>query len=93
MEKPGGGRLTREGEYGGAGEEMFAAMVVIEEQPRNGMVASAPCIHCAFYGGLNISESGSPEQKRELLPKLARGEMLMAYGLSGPAVGGDLAIV
>lgn len=85
--------LTIEEEYGGAGEDIFAAMVVIEELTQFGMVASAPFIHCAFYGGLNISESGSPEQKRELLPKLARGEMLMAYGLSEPDVGGDLAMV
>jgi len=52
-----------------------------------------PYIHCAFYGGLNISAHGSDNQKRELLPKIARGELLFAYGLSEPDVGGDLASV
>ncbi len=52
--------LTIEEEYGGAGEDIFAAMVVIEELTQFGMVASAPFIHCAFYGGPNISETGSP---------------------------------
>lgn len=85
--------LTVAEEYGGVGEDIFAAMVVIEELTRFGMIASAPFIHCAFYGGLNISENGSPEQKNDLLPRLARGEMLMAYGLSEPDVGGDLAMV
>jgi alkylation response protein AidB-like acyl-CoA dehydrogenase len=42
---------------------------------------------------MNISENGSEDQKRELLPKLANGEMLFAYGLSEPDVGGDLASV
>jgi alkylation response protein AidB-like acyl-CoA dehydrogenase len=85
--------LTVDEEYGGAGRDIFAATVVIEELTKFGMIASGPFIHCAFYGGLNISENGSDEQKRELLPKLARGEMLMAYGLSEPDVGGDLAMV
>ncbi|MCF8475288.1 MAG: acyl-CoA dehydrogenase [Emcibacter sp.] len=49
-----------------------------------------PYIHCAFYDGINISESGTDEQKKKFLPKLANGEMLFAYGLSEPNVGGDL---
>jgi alkylation response protein AidB-like acyl-CoA dehydrogenase len=51
---------------------------------------AGPYIHAAFYGGLNISENGSKEQKAALLPKLARGEIFLAYGLSEPNVGGDL---
>jgi alkylation response protein AidB-like acyl-CoA dehydrogenase len=70
-----------------------AAVAVIEELSRAGSFAAGPFIHCAFYGGVNISENGSPEQKRELLPRLARGELLFAYGLSEPDVGGDLASV
>jgi len=66
---------------------------VIEELTRRGAFAAGPFIHCAFYGGLNISENGSEAQKRELLPQLARGELLFAYGLSEPDVGGDLASV
>jgi alkylation response protein AidB-like acyl-CoA dehydrogenase len=42
---------------------------------------------------MNISENGSQAQKQDLLPKLARGELLFAYGLSEPDVGGDLASV
>ena len=42
---------------------------------------------------MNIGENGSETQKRELLPRLARGELLFAYGLSEPDVGGDLASV
>ena len=82
--------LTVAEEDGGAGQDIVAAVAVIEELCRIGPSLAAPFIHCAFYGGMNISENGSPEQKQALLPKLARGEMLFAYGLSEPDVGGDL---
>jgi alkylation response protein AidB-like acyl-CoA dehydrogenase len=85
--------LTIDEEHGGAGRDIVAAIAVIDELARRGAAIAGPYIHCAFYGGLNISENGSPEQKRELLPRLARGEILFAYGLSEPDVGGDLASV
>lgn len=82
--------LTVPEEYGGAGQNILAAVAVVEELARAGTFLCGPYIHCAFYGGLNITENGSPQQKAELLPKLARGELLLAYGLSEPDVGGDL---
>ena len=85
--------LTIDESHGGQGRDLVAAVAVIEELTRRGAFAAGPFIHCAFYGGLNISENGSEAQKRELLPRLARGELLFAYGLSEPDVGGDLASV
>jgi alkylation response protein AidB-like acyl-CoA dehydrogenase len=85
--------LTIDEAYGGAGRDLVAAIAVIEELARGGAAIAGPYIHCAFYGGLNVSENGSEAQKRELLPRLARGELLFAYGLSEPDVGGDLASV
>jgi alkylation response protein AidB-like acyl-CoA dehydrogenase len=85
--------LTIPEEFGGAGQDIVAAVAVIEELARAGPALAGPFIHCAFYGGMNIAENGSPEQKAELLPKLAKGELLFAYGLSEPDVGGDLASV
>lgn len=85
--------LTINEAYGGAGQDIVAAVAVIEELCRAGVFLAGPYIHTAFYGGMNISENGSEEQKRTLLPKLARGEITFAYGLSEPNVGGDLASV
>ena len=85
--------LTIDEAYGGAGQDIVAAVAVIEELCRAGPFLAGPYIHAAFYGGMNLSENGSEAQKRELLPKLARGEMTFAYGLSEPNVGGDLASV
>ncbi len=85
--------LTIDEAYGGAGRDLVAAVAVIDELSRRGSAAAGPFIHCAFYGGMNISENGSDEQKKLFLPKIAKGEMLFAYGLSEPDVGGDLAAV
>ena len=83
--------LTVPAEYGGSGQDILSAIVVIEELAKRGTSLAGPFIHCAFYGSMNIVENGSESQKREYLPKLARGELLFAYGLSEPNVGGDLA--
>jgi alkylation response protein AidB-like acyl-CoA dehydrogenase len=85
--------LTVPEEYGGTGPDILAAVAAIEELCRAGSFLAGPFIQCAFYGGMNILENGSAEQKAALLPKLARGELIFAYGLSEPDVGGDLSAV
>ena len=79
--------------YGGAGQDLTAAVAVIEELAQVGAFIAGPYIHAAFYGGMNLSENGSEAQKRALLPKIAKGDLLLCYGLSEPDVGGDLASV
>lgn len=83
--------LTVPEAYGGAGIDILSAIVVVEELAKRGTSLCGPFIHCAFYGGMNMVENASEAQKREFLPRLARGEILFAYGLSEPDVGGDLA--
>jgi len=85
--------LTIPEEHGGAGQDLVAAVAVIEELAQAGAFLAGPYIHTAFYGGMNLSENGSPEQKAHYLPRLAKGELFFAYGLSEPNVGGDLASV
>lgn len=85
--------LTVPEEYGGAGRDIVAAMIAVEELSRRSMVIATLYIMNACYGSMNIAASGTPEQKAELLPKLANGEILFAYGLSEPDVGADLASV
>ncbi|MEM6412454.1 MAG: acyl-CoA dehydrogenase family protein [Pseudomonadota bacterium] len=82
--------LTIPEEYGGVGQDIVGAAAVIDELCQFGTSLAGPYIHAAFYGGMNISENGSEEQKQALLPKIAKGEMLLCYGLSEPNVGGDL---
>jgi butyryl-CoA dehydrogenase len=44
-------------------------------------------------GALPILLGGSEEQKRRYLPPLARGEWLVAYGLTEPGAGSDIAAI
>jgi alkylation response protein AidB-like acyl-CoA dehydrogenase len=87
------GTLTVPEEYGGMGPDCLATIVAIEELARRSIAIASGYIMNACYGGMNITESGSPEQKAKLLPSLAAGRMMFAYGLSEPDVGADLASV
>ncbi|MGE0501651.1 MAG: acyl-CoA dehydrogenase family protein [Rhizobiaceae bacterium] len=85
--------LTISEEYGGAGRDILATLVVIEELSRRSMAVAIPYIMSACYAGMNVVDCGSEEQKRELLPKIAAGEIMFAYGWTEPDVGADLASV
>jgi len=85
--------LTVPEEYGGSGVDIVAALAVIEELSRAGLTLAGPYIHTAFYGGLNLAHNGCEEQKSQYLPRIANGDLFLAYGLSEPDIGGDLASV
>ena len=85
--------MTVPEEYGGTGRDILATMVTVEELSRRSMVIGTLYLMNACYGSMNILASGSEEQKRRLLPPLAEGKILFAYGLSEPDVGSDLASV
>jgi alkylation response protein AidB-like acyl-CoA dehydrogenase len=85
--------MTIPEEYGGTGRDILATMVTVEELSRRSMVIGTLYLMNACYGSMNILASGSEEQKQRLLPRLAAGEILFAYGLSEPDVGSDLASV
>jgi alkylation response protein AidB-like acyl-CoA dehydrogenase len=85
--------MTVPEQYGGTGRDILATMVTVEELSRRSMVIGTLYLMSACYGGMNILASGSEEQKTRLLPRLANGELLFAYGLSEPDVGSDLASV
>lgn len=85
--------LTVEERFGGSGIDIYAAMAVIEELAKRSVAVACPYIMAVCYAGMNVGESASEEQKQELLPKIASGNLLFAYGLSEPNVGGDLATV
>jgi alkylation response protein AidB-like acyl-CoA dehydrogenase len=85
--------LTVPEEYGGAGRDIVATMVVIEELSRRSLAVSVPYIMAACYAGMNLEECATEEQKRELLPRVVDGSLIFAYGLTEPDVGADLASV
>lgn len=85
--------LTIPEEYSGAGRDILATMVVIEELSKRSLAVSVPYIMASCYAGMNLVECGSEEQKRTLLPKVAAGKIIFAYGWTEPDVGADVASV
>ncbi len=77
-------------EYGGAGADALATVIVIEEVAR-ACVSSSLIPAVNKLGSLPIQISGSEELKKTYLSKLAAGEGGFSYCLSEPEAGSDAA--
>jgi alkylation response protein AidB-like acyl-CoA dehydrogenase len=75
-------------EYGGAGLDKVATMVLTEKLSIYGGFAVTHGAH-AGIGTLPIVYFGTEAQKKKYLPKLATAEMIGAYCLSEPQAGSD----
>ena len=77
-------------EYGGAGADALATVIVIEEVAR--ACASSSLIPAVNkLGTVPILLSGSEDLKRRYLSPVARGEAMFSYALSEPEAGSDAA--
>jgi alkylation response protein AidB-like acyl-CoA dehydrogenase len=77
-------------EYGGAGADAIAAVIVIEEVAR--ACASSSLIPAVNkLGTVPLLLAGSPDLKKRYLPLVARGEAMFSYTLSEPEAGSDAA--
>jgi acyl-CoA dehydrogenase len=74
--------------YGGLGLTLAEASIVLEEINHSG--GNAQPAHAQVYTMGTLLRHGSEEQKREYLPKIARGEIrLQAFGVTEPEAGTD----
>jgi len=77
-------------QYGGAGFNPEQLQIFKQEMAR--INARAPQVNLGIWmAGPVILEYGTEEQKKELLPKIARGEIRWCQGYSEPGAGSDLA--
>ncbi|WP_244197541.1 acyl-CoA dehydrogenase family protein [Caballeronia ptereochthonis] len=77
-------------EYGGMGLGVTEAAVMLNEIGASGAgMSGASAIHFYVFPPQPILRHGSEEMKRKYLPLLARGEMLMAFGVTEPTSGVD----
>jgi len=75
-------------EYGGRGFDAIAQKIVLEEL----WLAQAPFPFVTVYTvGPALIRYGTEQQKRDILPRIARGELLFAIGYTEPDAGTDLA--
>ena len=73
-------------EYGGADFTLLDLAVLFEEFGRAAM--SGP-MFSTIIGSLAVLEYGTEEQKRELLPKVATGDILLSLAIAEPEVNYD----
>ncbi|WP_309061910.1 acyl-CoA dehydrogenase [Streptomyces sp.] len=77
-------------EYGGAGADALATVIVIEEVAR--VCASSSLIPAVNkLGSLPVILSGSEELKKKYMAPLAKGDAMFSYCLSEPDAGSDAA--
>jgi alkylation response protein AidB-like acyl-CoA dehydrogenase len=78
-------------EYGGAGLDMLAYAIAVEEIARAcGSTAITLAAHVSLGCG-PVAQNGTDEQKRRFLTPMAKGEAIGAFGLTEPNAGSDSA--
>ena len=78
-------------QYGGAGLDMLAYAIAVEEIARAcGSTAITLAAHVSLGCG-PVANYGSEEQKRRFLTPMAKGEAIGAFGLTEPDAGSDAA--
>ena len=77
-------------EYGGLGLGMTEAAVMLYEISASGAANSgASAIHFSVFPPAPILNFGSEEMKKQWLPKIASGEILMCFAITEPTAGVD----
>ena len=78
-------------EYDGMGMSFLDLSVLLEEMGR--ACLPGPFFSTVVLGGFTIIEAGNEEQKKDLLPKIATGEVILAMALTEPSASYDAASV
>jgi acyl-CoA dehydrogenase len=77
-------------EYGGLGLGLIEAGVMMGEIAGSGAgMSGGSAIHFYLFPPAPIVRHGSEKMKQEWLPKVAKGEILMAFGVTEPTAGVD----
>lgn len=76
-------------EFGGAGGDYLAYVLMVEEFARVSPVLSIYANTSNSLGGGPLMLGGTKEQKLKYLPACASGEQIMAFGLTEPGAGSD----
>jgi len=76
-------------EYGGSGADVSTGAILCEELARQFPSMATDWLLMSMTARV-LRESGTAKQKAELLPRLAKGEFLMSFGMSEPGGGTDV---
>ena len=76
--------------YGGSGRGITEASLVLEEVAASGAAMNgATSIHLSIFGMHPVVKYGSEEMKQKYLPRVAKGDLHVAFGVTEPDAGTD----
>ncbi|WP_327120916.1 acyl-CoA/acyl-ACP dehydrogenase [Nocardia sp. NBC_01730] len=82
--------ITIPEEYGGLGLGITEATLLLEEVSRSGGgMNAASSIHMSIFGMHPVVVHGSDELKRRTLPRIAKGDLHVCFGVTEPGAGLD----
>ena len=77
-------------QYGGSGRGITEASIVLEEVAASGAARTgASGIHLSIFGMHPVVKYGSEEMKQKYLPRVAAGDLHIAFGVTEPDAGTD----
>ena len=77
-------------EFGGGGQGITEASIVLEEVAASGAAMNGcSAIHLSMFGMEPVRKYGSPDLANEILPKVANGSLHAAFGVTEPDAGTD----
>ncbi|MBO0840718.1 MAG: acyl-CoA dehydrogenase family protein [Sciscionella sp.] len=77
-------------EYGGSDADQISICIAVEEVARATAALAYAWLPTATFCAKGLAQFGTDEQKKELLPRIAAGELRIAMGLTEPDAGSDL---
>lgn len=80
-------------EFGGAGAGAVEVAILLEELGRAFLDLAFWVFRAVTWGGLAIGRDGTDEQKAELLPRIASGDLSVCFALTEPEAGSDAAAI
>lgn len=76
--------------YGGSGRGITEASLVLEEVAASGAAMNgATALHLSIFGMHPVVKYGSEEMKQKYLPRVAKGDLHVAFGVTEPDAGTD----
>ena len=76
--------------YGGSGRGITEASLVLEEVAASGAAMNgATSLHLTIFGMHPVVKYGSEEMKQKYLPRVAKGDLHVAFGVTEPDAGTD----
>jgi acyl-CoA dehydrogenase len=77
-------------EFGGGGQGITEASILLEEVAASGAAMNGcSALHLSIFGMNPVVKHGSPEMQARYLPRVAQGDLHVAFGVTEPDAGTD----